>query len=71
MTNTPDSSPTTVSKVDVFLRGDHPHSGKAGWIPMRNGEPETINMLGRLMVKIEFPDGTGCYAEQRHLARID
>ena len=66
-----DCSPAvTHSKVDVLLRGDHPHSGKVGWIPLRNGEPETINMLGRLMAKIEFPDGSGCYAELRHLSRI-
>jgi hypothetical protein len=56
------------SKVDVRVIGDHPHSGKSGWIPLRNGEPETINMFGRLMAKIEFPDGTGCYAEMRHFS---
>lgn len=64
------STAITHSKVDVLLRGDHPHSGKVGWIPLQNGEPETINMLGRLMAKVEFPDGSGCYAELRHLSRI-
>jgi len=66
-----DCSSTLPSRVDVRIRGDHPHTGKLGWIPMQNGEPETVNMFGRLMVKVEFPDGTGCFAEQRHLARID
>lgn len=66
-----DCSSALPSKVDVRIRGDHPHTGKVGWIPMQNGKPETVNMFGLLMVKVEFPDGTGCFAEQRHLARID
>lgn len=62
------STAVTHSKVDVRIIGDHPHTGKCGWIPLRNGEPETINMFGRLMAKIEFPEGTGCYAEMRHFS---
>lgn len=62
------STAITQSKVDVRIIGDHPHTGKCGWIPLRNGEPETINMFGRLMAKIQFPDGTGCYAEMRHFS---
>lgn len=63
--------PPVKTKQDVVLRGNHPHSGKYGWIPLNAGVPETINLFGNLMVKIEFPDGTGCYAEQRHLAMIE
>lgn len=62
------STATTHSKVDVRIIGDHPHVGKSGWLPLRNGEPETVNMFGRLMVKIEFPDGSGCFAELRHFS---
>lgn len=62
------STAITFSKVDVRVIGDHPHTGKSGWIPLRNGEPEVVNMFGRLMAKIEFPDGTACYAEMRHFS---
>lgn len=63
--------PPEKTKVDVRLRGDHPHSGKYGWIPLKNGQPETVNMFGNLMVKIEFSDGTGCFSEQRHIELIE
>ena len=60
----------SITKVDVLIRGDHPHGGKVGWITLVNNEPETMSLLGRLMVKIEFPDGSGCYSELKHLTRI-
>lgn len=58
-------------KVTVRVRGDHPHTGKIGWIPIRAGIPETVNMFGNLMIRVEFPDCTGCYAEQRHLELLE
>ncbi len=59
------------TKVDVRIIGDHPHTGRVGWVPINNGDPETINMFGRLMVRVNFLDGTGCFVEQRHLAKAN
>lgn len=62
--------PPKHSRVPVVLRGDHPYSGKEGWIPMTDGVPETVNMFGNGMVRVNFDDGTGCYAEQHHVQTV-
>lgn len=63
-------SPPKRSMIPVVICGSHPHSGRNGWIPLTNGIPETINMFGHGMVRVEFHDGTGCYAEQHHVQTI-
>lgn len=62
--------PPQRSNIPVVIRGDHPHRDRAGWIPMTNGEAETINLFGRGMVRVEFHDGTGCFAELHNLGSL-
>lgn len=64
------TAPPERSMIPVVIYGNHPHTGKTGWIPLNNGVPETINMFGRGMVRVQFHDGTGCYAEQHHIQTI-
>ena len=62
-----DSSSSVTKKIDVRIRGDHPHRGRIGWIAITHGYAFTINVFGVGMVKVNFADGTACFAEQRHL----
>ena len=62
-----DSTSSVTTKIDVRIRGDHPHRGKIGWIAITHGHAFAISLFGVGMVKVDFADGTACFAEQRHL----
>ncbi len=52
------------TRIEVEIIGDHPHSGKRGYTTGK-----LIRVLGVLMAEVQFPDGSACFAEQRHIAR--
>ncbi len=50
--------------IAVEIVGKHPHAGKRG-----QTTGKLIRVLGVLMAEVQFPDGSACFAEQRHIAR--
>lgn len=55
-------------KIRVRLTGGHPHSGRIGHVETRNGMvTQTSFGGGDPMVKVEFDDGSACYAAAKFI----
>ena len=62
--------PPKEHNVAVQIRGDHPHTGRFGFIHVVDGMPEHINLFGKGMVKVTFENGDGCFAELHNVAKV-
>lgn len=62
--------PPTEKRIPVRLIGDHPHTGKRGYLLSKDGQIETLNVLGTHMIKVYLLDDhtDACYAQFNRIA---
>lgn len=71
----PTKQPTSppLPRIRVCIMGDHPWNENFGWIEPKDGGYETIMVLGAppTMYKINLDNGESCFAERKHIKRIE
>jgi len=65
------SQPCPPQPIRVVIIGDHPWADNFGWIEPSPEGVATISVMGTPMVKVRLDRGEECYAEKKHLRKIE